>query len=151
VLHTGEFEVILLVGLTEPMAQIGWIDSITLSPQEILSWLSPFLVFVVYGSGEKRTSSESRFLNPSFPKLNFAFRNDAIVMYDDPQSGPFEEAVGVVFFVGPALLRSHHHDVNDQCESTTIQEDCWESVLATAAIPIFFFPVRERVLAHCRT
>ena len=75
---------ILLVGLTELKAQIGWIDSITVSSRRILSWLSPFLISVMCGSRGKRRGSKYRFLNPSFPKLNFAFRSDAVVMYDDP-------------------------------------------------------------------
>ena len=38
VYYTRNFTVILLVGLTELKAQIGWIDSTTVSPQRIISY-----------------------------------------------------------------------------------------------------------------
>lgn len=50
VLHTGIRGDVIHVGLTEPRAQI---DFITLSSRGIISWSSPFLIFVVCGPSEK--------------------------------------------------------------------------------------------------
>jgi len=45
--YTRDFDVILLVGHTELKAQIGWIDSATVSYQRILPRPAPFLIFVM--------------------------------------------------------------------------------------------------------
>jgi hypothetical protein len=47
--YTRNLDMILLVGLTELKAQIGWIDSVTVSFQGALS-SSAFLIFVILGS-----------------------------------------------------------------------------------------------------
>ena len=41
------FDLILLVGLTELKAQIGWFDSVTVSFQGIFSCLPLFLIFAM--------------------------------------------------------------------------------------------------------
>ena len=82
--YTREFNVILLVGLTELKAQIGWTDSVTVSSQRILSYLPPFLIFVIWGSRGWRRGLKHSFQNPSFPRLNSLFRGDAAVVYDNP-------------------------------------------------------------------
>jgi len=74
---------ILFVGLTELKAQIGWIDSATVSFHGILSCSPPFLIFVTYGSRARRKGSYHSFQSPSFPTLNSFFRSDAVLVYDN--------------------------------------------------------------------
>lgn len=64
--YTRSFDVILLVGLTELKAQIGWIDSKTVSFQTIPSYLPLFLIPVIYESRGRRKGSNtvSKFLRP---------------------------------------------------------------------------------------
>ena len=45
--YTRNFDVILLVGLTELKAQIAWIDAETVSPHENLSCSLPIMIFVI--------------------------------------------------------------------------------------------------------
>ena len=75
---------ILLVGLTELKAQIGWIDSKTVSLQTILSYPSPFLIPVICESRGRRKGSTHCFQIPSFLRLISLFRSDAVVIYDNP-------------------------------------------------------------------
>jgi hypothetical protein len=46
--YKRDYDLILLVGLTELKAQFSWIDSVTVSSQEIISH-SPILTSVIYG------------------------------------------------------------------------------------------------------
>ena len=82
--YTRDFDMILLVGLTELKAQIGWIDSATVSSQDILSCSPPPLIFAAHGSRGWRKGSDCRFQSSSFPRLNFHSRSDAVVVYDNP-------------------------------------------------------------------
>ena len=50
--YIPDFDVILLVGLTELKAQISWIDPATVSSQGFLSYPAPFLIFVVWDPGD---------------------------------------------------------------------------------------------------
>ena len=49
VYHIRDYEVILLVGLTELKARVGWIDSTTVSPRGVLSRSPPLLISVTCG------------------------------------------------------------------------------------------------------
>jgi hypothetical protein len=82
--YTRNFDVILLVGLTELKAQIAWVDSATVSPQGTLFCLPHSLIFVMCGSRGRRKGSKYRFQSASFPRLNSLFRSDAVVVYDNP-------------------------------------------------------------------
>ena len=75
---------ILIVGLAELKAQIGWTDTVTVRSQVILSCSPPFLIFMIRGSRGWRKGSKSRLQNPSFLRLNSFSRSDAVVIYDDP-------------------------------------------------------------------
>ena len=83
--YTQDFDVILLVGLTELKAQIGWIDPATVSSQIISSRSPLFLIFVMCGPIRGwRKGSKHSFQIPSFLRLNSLFRSDAVVVYDNP-------------------------------------------------------------------
>jgi hypothetical protein len=74
--------VVLLVGLTELKAQIGWIDSVTVSFQGILS-RSPSLIPVMCGSRGRKKGSKRHFQSSTFRRLNLLVRGDAVVVYDN--------------------------------------------------------------------
>ena len=74
VYHERRYSVILLVGFTELKAQIGWIDSGTVSSPRIPSRLPFRLIFVMHGSRERRKGQQRRFQSPSFPKAEFTFQ-----------------------------------------------------------------------------
>jgi len=82
--YMREFEVILLVGLTELKAQIGWIDSVTVSPSGTLSSSTPFLIFAMREFRERRKGLIYPFQDPPYLRLNLPSRSDAVVVYDDP-------------------------------------------------------------------
>ena len=75
---------VLLVGLTELKAQIAWIDSVTVSIREILSFSPRFLIFTTSGSRGRRKGSKFRLQSPAFIWLNSFLRTDAVVVYDNP-------------------------------------------------------------------
>ena len=84
--YARRFDVILLVGPTELKVQIGWIDSETVRSQGTPSYLPLFLTFVmrVWIQGtEKRFKIP--FPGPSFLRLKFLFRSDAVVVHGDPE------------------------------------------------------------------
>lgn len=76
---------ILLFGPTEFKAQIGWIDTITVRYQRILSCSPPFLIFVIRGSRGWSIGSKYNLQSSPFSRLNLLSRSDAVIIYEDPQ------------------------------------------------------------------
>ena len=82
--YTRNFDVVLLVGLTELQAQIAWIDSATVSPEGNPSHSLLILILPMSGSRGRRKGSKWCFLRFVPPSLKFVFRTDAVVVWDDP-------------------------------------------------------------------
>ena len=79
--YRWECDIILLVGLTELKAQVSWIDPETIRARLVLPYKFTSSEFHM---GESR--GQKRFVvtfSEFIPKLNPAFRSDAVVIYND--------------------------------------------------------------------
>jgi len=81
--YKREFEMILLVGLTELKAQISWIDSKTVRARIILQVFVHLTQLYAFESRGQREGLHYRF-SSGVPRLNLVFRSDGVVVYDNP-------------------------------------------------------------------
>ena len=80
--YKREYTIILLVGLTELKAQVGWIDSETvrgISFNLHASHLIRSLYARIQGTEKRFVATLSEIV---FPRLNPTFRSDAVVIYN---------------------------------------------------------------------
>jgi len=82
--YKREYDIILLVGLTELKAQVCWIDSKTVRAHLVMHvsiHLTRFPYARIQRTEKRFVVTFSEFL---IPRLNQSFRSDAVVVYDDP-------------------------------------------------------------------
>ena len=86
--YKRDYDVILLVGLTELKAQVSWIDSKTVRAHLVMHASIYLTRFPVCANPGDREEVCSNFFSQFFvPRLNPNFRSNAVVVYDDPSEG----------------------------------------------------------------